>query len=42
MKPVTVGQFEFVEWTPENHLRYTNPKADEWAERIAAQKRSGM
>jgi DNA ligase D-like protein (predicted ligase) len=22
LKPVTVGQFEFVEWTPENHLRH--------------------
>jgi ATP-dependent DNA ligase len=24
MKPVLVGQFEFVEWTPENHLRHTH------------------
>jgi bifunctional non-homologous end joining protein LigD len=23
LKPVTIGQFEFVEWTPENHLRHT-------------------
>jgi bifunctional non-homologous end joining protein LigD len=23
LKPVTVGQFEFVEWTPENHLRHS-------------------
>lgn len=23
MKPVLVGQFEFVEWTPDNHLRHT-------------------
>jgi hypothetical protein len=23
LKPVTVAQFEFVEWTPENHLRHT-------------------
>lgn len=22
LKPVLVGQFEFVEWTPENHLRH--------------------
>ena len=24
LKPVTVGQFEFVEWTPEGHLRHTH------------------
>ena len=23
LKPVLVGQFEFVEWTGENHLRHT-------------------
>jgi ATP-dependent DNA ligase len=23
LKPVLVGQFEFVEWTPDNHLRHT-------------------
>jgi bifunctional non-homologous end joining protein LigD len=23
LKPITVGQFEFVEWTPENHLRHS-------------------
>jgi ATP-dependent DNA ligase len=23
MKPVLVGQFEFVEWTPDNHLRHS-------------------
>jgi ATP-dependent DNA ligase len=23
LKPVLVGQFEFVEWTPENHLRHS-------------------
>jgi bifunctional non-homologous end joining protein LigD len=23
LKPVTVAQFEFVEWTPENHLRHS-------------------
>ena len=23
LKPVTVGQFEFVEWTPENDLRHS-------------------
>jgi ATP-dependent DNA ligase len=23
LKPVTVGQFEFVECTPDNHLRHT-------------------
>lgn len=23
LRPVTVGQFEFVEWTPENHLRHS-------------------
>jgi bifunctional non-homologous end joining protein LigD len=23
LKPVAVGQFEFVEWTPENHLRHS-------------------
>ena len=22
-KPVLVGQFEFVEWTPDNHLRHS-------------------
>ena len=22
LKPELVGQFEFVEWTPDNHLRY--------------------
>ena len=22
LRPVLVGQFEFVEWTPENHLRH--------------------
>src|SRR5262245_30418668 len=24
LKPVLVGQFEFVEWTPDNHLRHTS------------------
>jgi ATP-dependent DNA ligase len=24
LKPVIVGQFEFVEWTTENHLRHTS------------------
>lgn len=24
LKPLLVGQFEFVEWTPDNHLRHTN------------------
>jgi ATP-dependent DNA ligase len=24
LKPLLVGQFEFVEWTPENHLRHTH------------------
>src|SRR5207244_3870334 len=24
LKPVLVGQFEFLEWTGENHLRHTN------------------
>ncbi len=24
LQPVLVGQFEFVEWTPENHLRHTS------------------
>jgi bifunctional non-homologous end joining protein LigD len=23
LKPVLVGQFEFVEWTPDNHLRHS-------------------
>jgi bifunctional non-homologous end joining protein LigD len=23
LKPTLVGQFEFVEWTPDNHLRHT-------------------
>jgi ATP-dependent DNA ligase len=23
LKPVLVGEFEFVEWTPDNHLRHT-------------------
>ena len=23
VKPELVGQFEFVEWTPDNHLRYS-------------------
>ena len=23
MKPVSVEQFEFVEWTPDNHLRHS-------------------
>ena len=23
LKPVTVAQFEFVEWTPKNHLRHS-------------------
>jgi ATP-dependent DNA ligase len=23
LKPVLVGQFEFVEWTPDNYLRHT-------------------
>jgi bifunctional non-homologous end joining protein LigD len=23
LKPLLVGQFEFVEWTPDNHLRHT-------------------
>jgi bifunctional non-homologous end joining protein LigD len=23
LKPVLVGQFEFVEWTPEGHLRHS-------------------
>jgi bifunctional non-homologous end joining protein LigD len=23
MKPVLVGQFEFAEWTPDNHLRHS-------------------
>jgi bifunctional non-homologous end joining protein LigD len=23
LKPVLVGQFEFVEWTDDNHLRHT-------------------
>jgi hypothetical protein len=23
LKPVLVGQFEFVEWTPDEHLRYS-------------------
>lgn len=23
LKPEMVGQFEFLEWTPENHLRHT-------------------
>ena len=23
LKPLLVGQFEFVEWTPENHLRHS-------------------
>ena len=23
LKPILVGQFEFVEWTPDNHLRHT-------------------
>ena len=23
LKPELVGQFEFLEWTPENHLRHT-------------------
>jgi hypothetical protein len=23
LKPVLVGQFEFVEWTPDKHLRYS-------------------
>ena len=23
VKPVLVGQFEFVEWTPDNHLRHS-------------------
>jgi bifunctional non-homologous end joining protein LigD len=23
LKPALVGQFEFVEWTPENNLRYS-------------------
>ena len=24
LKPVLVGQFEFVEWTPDNHLRHAS------------------
>ena len=24
LKPALVGQFEFVEWTPDNHLRHSN------------------
>jgi bifunctional non-homologous end joining protein LigD len=23
LKPVLVGQFEYVEWTPDNHLRHS-------------------
>jgi bifunctional non-homologous end joining protein LigD len=23
LRPVLVGQFEFTEWTPENHLRHS-------------------
>ncbi len=23
LKPTLVGQFEFVEWTPDNHLRHS-------------------
>jgi len=23
LKPLTVGQFEFVEWTPDNHIRHS-------------------
>jgi ATP-dependent DNA ligase len=23
LKPVLVGQFEFLEWTPDNHLRHS-------------------
>jgi bifunctional non-homologous end joining protein LigD len=23
LKPALVGQFEFVEWTPDNHLRHS-------------------
>jgi bifunctional non-homologous end joining protein LigD len=23
LKPVLIGQFEFAEWTPENHLRHS-------------------
>src|SRR4051794_32889480 len=23
LKPVLIGQFEFVEWTPDNHLRHS-------------------
>jgi bifunctional non-homologous end joining protein LigD len=23
LRPTLVGQFEFVEWTPDNHLRHT-------------------
>jgi ATP-dependent DNA ligase len=23
LKPMLVGQFEFVEWTPDNHLRHS-------------------
>jgi bifunctional non-homologous end joining protein LigD len=24
LKPVLVGEFEFVEWTPDNHLRHAS------------------
>ena len=37
LRPVLVGQFEFVEWTPDNHLRHSRfiaPREDKKAKDV--------
>ena len=41
VKPVLVGQFEFVEWTPDNHLRHSRfvaLRADKNARDVSAER----
>ena len=42
LKPLLVGQFEFVEWTGENHLRHTKfvgQREDKDAKQVARELR---
>jgi len=42
LRPVLVGQFEFLEWTPDDHLRHTRfmgIRADRNAKDVACQHR---
>jgi ATP-dependent DNA ligase len=41
LKPKLVGQFEFVEWTPENHLRHTSFIALREDKKASAVRREG-